>query len=221
MALYNYMHSNIDITIQLSQSFSKTEKSHMRQKATKSKYQLSAEVDEKGHLLVFTSDGILSFARIEAETSLTPAPIFLSNGIITNPATNDGYGFLHIEARHGEQIRNAGYNSVIEFIEEVAKKYEIIREGNNRNGNKTFMLQFSKKHNHTLIIELSSDGTYWNINTAGIFKKTYGAKRNVVYNRHTTAKQSAETVEVSQSEEQSGTTSQTSMSTPTQQMFSN
>ena len=112
-------------------------------------------------------------------------------------------------------------NSVIEFIEEVAKKYEIIREGNNRNGNKTFMLQFSKKHNHTLIIELSSDGTYWNINTAGIFKKTYGAKRNVVYNRHTTAKQSAETVEVSQSEEQSGTTSQTSMSTPTQQMFSN
>lgn len=221
MASYNYMHSNNDITIQLSQSFSKSEKSHIGPKATKSRYQLSAEVDEKGHLLVFTSDSRLAFATIEADTSLTPAPIFLSDGIITNPATHDGYGLLHIEARHGEQIRKAGYDSVIEFIEEVAKKYEVIREGNNRNGNKTYMLQFFKKYNHTLIIELSSDGTYWNINTAGIFKKTYGAKRNVVYNRHTTAKQSAETVEVSLSEEQCGTTSQTSMSTPTQQMINN
>ena len=36
-----------------------------------------------------------------------------------------------------------------------------------------------------------------------------------MYNRHTTAKQSTETVGVSQTDEQSGTTSDSSMSTPT------
>lgn len=184
---------------------------------TKLRYQLSCEIDEKSHRFVLTSNGKLAFGAIKSETSLTPGPIFLSQGCITNPETNDGYGLVHIVARHGKEIHNAGYNSVIEFIEEVANNYEIIRDGNLRNGNKTYMLQFAKKHNHTLIIELSGDGRYWNINTAGIFKTTYGAKRNVVYNRHTTAKQSAETVEVSQCEEQSGTTSQTSMSTSTQQ----
>ena len=66
------------------------------------------------------------------------------------------------------------------------------------------------------MVELSGDGTYWNINTAGIFKTSYGAKRNVVYNRHTTAKQSAETVEATLSGEQSGTTPSTSMNAPTQ-----
>lgn len=184
---------------------------------TKHRYQLSCEIDEKGHRFVFSSSGKLAFGAIKSDTSLTPGPIFLSQGFITNLKTNDGYGLVHIDARHGEEIRKADYNSVIEFIEEVANNYEIIRDGNLRNGNKTYMLQFAKKHNHTLIIELSGDGRYWNINTAGIFKTTYGAKRNVVYNRHTTAKQSAETVEVSQCEEQSGTTSQTSMSTSTQQ----
>ena len=66
------------------------------------------------------------------------------------------------------------------------------------------------------MVELSGDGTYWNINTAGIFKTSYGAKRNVVYNRHTTAKQSAETDEASLSGEQSGTTPLTRMNAPTQ-----
>lgn len=52
-----------------------------------------------------------------------------------NPATNDGYGLVHIEARHGDQIRKAGYASVLDFIEEVAKNYEIIKEGKDRDGN--------------------------------------------------------------------------------------
>lgn len=180
------------------------------------KYHLSDEVDENGRQFVLTSDGKVEFGEIGADTGLTPAPILLSEGIITNPETNDGYGLVHIEARHGDQIRGAGYNSVVEFIEEVAKNYEVIREGKNRDGNRTYMLQLTDKHNNTLMVELSGDGTYWNINTAGIFKTSYGAKRNVVYNRHTTAKQSAETAEASLSGEQSGTTPSTSMNAPTQ-----
>lgn len=116
---------------------------------------------------------------------------------------------------NGEEIRKAGYVSVLDFIEEVAQNYETIKEGNVRDGNQTYMLQLKDKHNNTLMVELSGDGNYWNINTAGIFKTSYGANRREVYNRHTTAKQSAETAEASLSGEQSGTTPSTSMNAPT------
>ena len=66
------------------------------------------------------------------------------------------------------------------------------------------------------MVELSGDGTYWNINTAGIFKTSYGKNRKEVYNRHTTVKQSTEIAEESQSDEQSGTQTPSRMNTPTQ-----
>lgn len=78
--------------------------------------------------------------------------------MITNRATNAGYGLVHIEARHGDQIRNAGYGSVIEFIEEVAQNYEVIRKGSVRDGNQTYMLQLQDRHNNILMVELSGDG---------------------------------------------------------------
>ena len=181
---------------------------------------LSDEIDENGRQFVLTSNGQLSFGEITEESGLTPAPILLSEGIITNPATNDGYGLVHIEARHGDQIRKAGYKSVIEFIEDVAQNYERVKEGNIRNGNPTYLIQLKDKHNNTLIVELSSDGNYWNINTAGIFKESYGKNRREIYNRHTTAKQSAETIGASQEAEQSGTTTSSSMNAPTSNIVS-
>ena len=176
---------------------------------------LSDEVDDNGRQFVLNSNGSIVFGEIGEDSGLTPAPILLSEGLITNPATNDGYGLVHIEARHGDQIRNAGYKNVVEFVEEVAKNYEVIREGKERNGLHTYMLQLTDKHNNTLMVELSGDGTYWNINTAGIFKTSYGKNRKEVYNRHTTAKQPTETVEASQDTEQSGTQATSSMNAPT------
>ncbi|MGN0236828.1 MAG: hypothetical protein ACI4AK_01885 [Lepagella sp.] len=184
--------------------------------ATDINYQLSDEVDENGRQFVLNSEGNIEFGRIGEDTGLTPAPILLSEGIITNPQTNAGYGLLHIEARHGDQIRAAGYNSVLEFVEVVAKNYEVIRKGKDRDGKKTYMLQLTDNHNNTLMVELSGDGTYWNINTAGIFKTSYGANRTIVYDRHTTDNQPAETDGASLSGEQSGTTPSTRMNTPTQ-----
>lgn len=122
---------------------------------------------------------------------------------------------MHIEARHGDEIRDAGYDSVILFVEAVAKNYEVIKEGKIRDGNQTYMLQLKDEHNNTLMIELSGDGTLWNINTAGVFKTSYCANKKEVYNRHTTAKQPAETVKESLREEQCGTTSQTRMNSLT------
>lgn len=178
-------------------------------------YKLSDEIDENGHPFVLTSAGEVAFGKIGKETGLAPAPILLSEGVITNSKTNAGYGLVHIEARHGEQIRNAGYPSVVVFVEEVAKHYDVIREGINRSGEQTYMLQLTDRHNNTLMVELSGDGTYYNINTAGIFKTSYGKNRREVYNRHTTDNQSTESGEESQGEAQSGTTSPSRMKSST------
>ena len=176
---------------------------------------LSDEVDENGRQFVLNSEGNLAFGEITEDTGLTAAPILLSEGMITNRATNDGYGLAHIEARHGEEIRKAGYKSVLDFIEQVAKNYDVIKEGNMRDGRPTYRLMLTDKHNNTLMVELSGDGTYWNINTAGIFKTSYGRKNREVYNRHTTVKQSAETTETSQDAEQSDTQAPSRMNVPT------
>ncbi len=178
---------------------------------------LSNERDEHGKHFVLSNDGTTTFGRMESDSGLPDVPIKLSEGVITNPATKEGYGLVHIEARHGDQIRNAGFATVVDFVEEVAKNYEVIREGTNRDGNQTYLLQLTDKNNNTLMVELSGDETYWNINTAGVFRTSYGAKNKVVYDRHATEKQSAETAEASLSGEQNGTTPSTSMNASIQQ----
>lgn len=182
---------------------------------TEKKYRLSDKADENGCHFVLAPDGNIAFGIITPDTGLTVAPIYLSEGMITNQKTKEGYGLLHIEARHGAEILGAGYSSVIEFVAEVSRCYEIIREGKKRKGNQTYILILTDTHNNTLMIELSGDGSYWNINTAGVFKTSYGANKKEVYNRHTTAKQLAETVKESLREEQCGTTSQTRMNSLT------
>lgn len=178
---------------------------------------LSTERDEHGKLFVISKNGTTTFGRMESDSGLADVPIKLSEGVITNPVTKEGYGLVHIEARHGEQIRKAGFATVVDFVEEVAMNYEIIREGTCRDGNQTYLLQLTDKNNNTLVVELSGDETYWNINTAGIFRTSYGAKNKVVYNRHATEKQSAETVEASLSGELNGTAPSTSMHASIQQ----
>ncbi len=178
-------------------------------------YKLSDEVDENGRQFIFNSEGNIEFGVIDEASGLPSAPIRLSEGKITNPTTNDGYGLVHIEARHGEEIRRAGYKSVVEFVEGVAKNWEHIKEGTIRDGKQTYMLYLTDKHNNTLMIELSGDDSYWNVNTAGIFKTSYGHNRKEVYSRHTTTKQPTEAIEVSQNAEQSGTQANSSINTPT------
>ena len=172
--------------------------------------------DENGHAFVLASDGSTAFGYIDAETGLTPAPIRLSTGEITNNSTNQGYGFIHIEVRHGDQIRQAGFKSVEDFVETVARNYDIIKEGKTRiNGNDTYLLQMDGEHNNTLYVELSKDGSYWNINSAGVFKKSYARGNKVVYSRHTTTNQTAESDEASQTATHSGAIAASRMNAPT------
>ena len=144
---------------------------------------LSDEIDENGKPLVLAKDGTTTFGIMEPESGLREAPIQLSLGenYVGEDGKNHGYGLLHIEAGHGKQIRSAGFPSVEEFVEEVAKNYVDIREGAKIGNTQTYLLEMTDDHNNTLFVQLSKDGTYWNVNSAGIFNVKYSRRKPKVY----------------------------------------
>ena len=152
---------------------------------TKVTARLSSEVNEFDKPFILASNGTTIFGEVSKDSGLTEAPIKLSLGEnrFNEEGGNHGYGLLHIEAGHGEQIRAAGFNSVEEFVETVAKNYGTIREGGIVANNQTYLLEISDEHINTLFIQLSRDGKYWNVNSAGIFKKKYSRRKQEVYTR--------------------------------------
>lgn len=146
---------------------------------------LSNEMNEFGVPFIESSDGTTVFGVLTDDSGLSPAPIKLSLGenATDKNGTNHGYGLLHIEAGHGDQIRAAGYSSIKDFVEDVARNYDTIREGGIVANNQTYLLELSDEHNNTLFIQLSRDGSYWNINSAGIFKKKYSRRKPEVFTR--------------------------------------
>lgn len=140
-----------------------------------------SEVDENGRPFVKASDGSTVFGEITEDTGLTPAPIKLSEGY--QDGNGKGYGRAHIEANHGKQIKKAGFSSVEGFVSYVAKNYnrDNILVGKRRNnGQPTFLIQVSDQHDNTLFVELSGDESYWNVNSAGIFRKGYSNNKETV-----------------------------------------
>lgn len=137
---------------------------------------ISDEVDEDGSPFVKTSTGTTVFGEIKKGCGLTPAPIKLSLG-------NSKYGLIHLEKRHGDQIRGAGFDTVEEFVEFVCKNYKQIKQGENSLGeqNGTYLIQIEDEHNNTLYIELSTNGKYWGVNSGGVFRKGYGKNKKEVW----------------------------------------
>lgn len=137
---------------------------------------LSDEIDEDGSPFVKASSGSTVFGEIREESGLAPAPIKLSLG-------NSKYGLVHLEKRHGDQIRGAGFTSVEEFVEFVCKNYKQIKLGENHLGehNGTYLIQIEDDHNNTLYIELSSDDKYWGVNSGGVFRRGYGSNKKEVW----------------------------------------
>ena len=166
-----------------------TEKAEAERKAAEERERAEADAllsdmerDENGQPFVVSSDGTTTFGEITEDTGLTAAPIKLSEGF-QDANTGKGYGLVHIEANHGEQIRQAGFTSVKEFVSFVATHYDPdnIRVGKRRDdGSDTFLIQVTDTHDNTLFIELSKDGSYWNVNSGGIFRKGYSNKKETV-----------------------------------------
>ena len=139
------------------------------------------ERDENGQPFVVSSDGTTTFGEITEDTGLAAAPIKLSEGVADE--MGNGYGLRHIEARHGDQIRKAGFSSVEEFVKYVASNYDKhnIKIGKKRaNGVETYLIQAEDEHSNVLYVELSKDGSYWNVNSGGIFRKGYAEKKKDV-----------------------------------------
>ena len=141
------------------------------------------ETDPFGKPLVKATDGTTVFGHISVESGLTEAPIRLSLGEdrLDEEGRHRGYGLLHIEAGHGKQIRDAGYGSVATFVETVAKNYTDILEGRTVMNRPTYLLQVSDEHDNTLFVQLSRDGNFWNVNSAGIFRKKYSRHKTKVF----------------------------------------
>ena len=140
------------------------------------------ELDENGRPFIKAENGTTVFGEITDDSGLTAAPIKLSEGF-QDANTGKGYGLVHIEANHGEQIRQAGFTSVKEFVSFVATHYDPdnIRVGKRRDdGSGTFLIQVTDTQDNTLFIELSKDGSYWNVNSGGIFRKGYSNKKETV-----------------------------------------
>lgn len=141
----------------------------------------SDEVDENGLPFIKAADGSTIFGEIREDSGLPAAPIKLSKGY--QDEDGKGYGLVHIEANHGEQIRSAGFASVEDFVSYVAQNYDEdnIRVGKHRiNGSTSYLIQVTDEHDNTLFIELSRDGSYWNVNSGGIFRKGYANKKETV-----------------------------------------
>ncbi len=95
---------------------------------------------------------------------------------------------------------------MLDFINYVLGNYNQIKSGEsygNESGgeNHTYLVQLTDGHNNTLFIQLSRDGSYWNINSAGVFKKTYGNNKTTVWSASEVQNgSSAPAVNASQSE---------------------
>ena len=132
--------------------------------------------DKNGLSFIKIKNGLEDFGMITKEQAkaigLKSAPIRLSEG------EENTYGLKHIEYQHGEQIRKAGYKSVIDFVEDVISSFDEIHEGSikNRNGAKVQGFYLAKSTSNGVIgieLELNENGDFYTVNNGGIFRKKY------------------------------------------------
>lgn len=136
--------------------------------------------DKDGLPFVKNSKGREDFGIITKEQAqsmqMPAAPIRLSVGSETT------YGLKHIEFRHGEQIRNAGYDDIESFVEDITQNFNEIHLGNTaeRNGEKVQGFYLVKTTNKGLLgieLEKSADDDFYTINNGGIFGNPHYLKK--------------------------------------------
>jgi len=130
-------------------------------------------VDENGSPFVLNSKGSIDFGYIIEEMNLPPAPIRIAEGL-SGPK---GYGLKHIIEGHSNEIIGSGYESVNEFIEDVAGNFTEIKEG--RNG--SFLLEKGDSYHNTLFIALSKEGEYWKVISGGVFRIRYSKNKKIIH----------------------------------------
>lgn len=125
--------------------------------------------------------------------SVAPGPIVLVEGW-HDPATNRGSGLAHIEARHGNEIRSAGFNDVAAFVSHVIDRHNEIRQDSN---GQLFLIYRdparqgpNEPHAVAIICLMPGGNNAWTVATAGRFKFSYIKKRSLLWQAvHTAAPQ--------------------------------
>ena len=140
---------------------------------------LSDELDENGRPFITSQSGGIDFGNITSEHNLPAAPVRLSMGDVEN-------GYIHINFRHGQEIKKAGFSSIEQFVHHVLTNATRIQEGAAYekaigDKNQTYLVQAIDDKNNTLYIQLSRNGEYWNVNSAGVFGKRYGNKKRSIW----------------------------------------
>lgn len=146
-----------------------TETQQTQQKDVQTSQPKTKEISPpQGKTFLKTSKGTFDFGNIDENVSKAinkpAAPIVLEPG-------NDEYGKIHIERKHIEKLKKAGYESVESFVEDVASNYTKIWE----QPNGRLMLVKENGDAKLSIIELQEygEGKYYGVSTAFIAEKNY------------------------------------------------
>jgi hypothetical protein len=208
----------IDGIIQIRYTEPATEEVQMEEKVVENVTD-EKELDDKGVPFVKASNGTTVFGEVSDEQAKAmgtnvAAPIKLSEG-------NEDYGRAHIAEREN-QLKQNGYDSIEEFVEDVTRNYDEIRTGNlytdsQGNEKETFLLVKKGEKGNVLYVELSSDGDFYNVNSGGIFKNSYVNKRGLLWNastEHSTLSAVTQDFPTTQLNAESGAVSALSQSNP-------
>ena len=113
------------------------------------------------------ADGRLNLGEISQEQATAmrrqPGAIRLAPGS-HDQATGKGSGIAHIEARHGQEIRRAGYNSAEHLVADVVENHNEIRKG----GSGSLLLVKRNGADKVAVVRLTKDasGEFYNVETA-------------------------------------------------------
>ncbi|PWB44642.1 MAG: hypothetical protein C3F19_00825 [Rhodocyclales bacterium] len=122
-------------------------------------------------------DGSIDFGEITEEQALAmrrqAGKIRLTRGEHNEDGT--GHGLAHIEANHGKQIRNAGFESVEAFVSHVATKFNEILQGSGRQ----LLVAVDGERQDVMFVQLEPDetGDFYRINTAFPASRDYLEKQ--------------------------------------------
>ncbi|MCK6392065.1 hypothetical protein [Zoogloea sp.] len=126
---------------------------------------------------VAAPDGSIDFGEITPEMAQAmrrqAGKIRLQHGVQNENGT--GWGLAHIEANHGNQIRNAGFTSVEAFVSFVARNFNEVLQATNRQ----MLVAISGTRQDVMFVQLepADGGDYYRINTAFPASRDYLAKQ--------------------------------------------
>ncbi len=128
-------------------------------------------IEYDGQTFVRTTDFTVDLGRINGEAiGRQEGPIRLPRGE-ADPETGAGYGEAHIEARHGDEFRLAGYRDAADFVSQVSANYNQIYRG--RSGG--LLLVRKNGLSDVAVVQLRPGNTrdFYEVQTAAIYRNEF------------------------------------------------